>query len=128
MTDIVKMLENVALDYETRHSLTELCSEAADEIIRLRAERDEALAALENERIKVAGCSTAAFGYWKEGDVLHADYECAAIHDVAALRAERDAARALLKRAYIYVVNSDVRYRQPETLVADIDAALKEAK
>ena len=58
------------------------------------AERDEALAALENERIKVAGCSTAAFGYWKEGDVLHADYECAAIHDVAALRAERDEARA----------------------------------
>lgn len=42
---------------------------------------------LENERNKVAGCSTAAFGYWKEGDWLHPDYECAAIHDVAKLYA-----------------------------------------
>lgn len=40
---------------------------------------------LENERQKVAACSTAAYGWWKEGDALHPDYECAAIHDVAQL-------------------------------------------
>lgn len=47
--------------------------------------------ALEAERMKVAGCSTAAFGYWKEGDSLHELYECAAIHDVAALYAKYEA-------------------------------------
>ena len=44
MTDIVKTLENAILNDETHLSLTDLCNEAADEIIRLRAERDEARA------------------------------------------------------------------------------------
>lgn len=46
---------------------------------------------LEAERMKVAGCSTAAFGYWKEGDSLNEEYNCAAIHDVASLYAKYEA-------------------------------------
>lgn len=48
---------------------------------------------LENERMKVAGCSTAAIGYWKEGDSISPDYDCAALRDVARLYQKHDAAQ-----------------------------------
>jgi len=55
-----------------------------------------ATAELDNERMKLAGCSTAAIGYWKEGDAIHPDYESTALHDVAALyqRKEKERERA----------------------------------
>ena len=39
----------------------------------------------EIERMRLAGISTAALGYWKVGDTIHPDYETVALHDVAAL-------------------------------------------
>lgn len=52
---------------------------------------------------------------------------CNAEHpEVAALRAELAAARALLKRAMPYLLNADVRHTQPEQLIEDVYTALKE--
>lgn len=68
----------------------------ADEAERKLAEAERQL---ENERQKVAGCSTAALGYWKEGDSLHPDYECTAIHDVASLYQRMVEAERKLKEA-----------------------------
>lgn len=42
----------------------------------------------ERERMRLAGISTAALGYWKEGDSIHADYDTVAIRDVAKLYAK----------------------------------------
>lgn len=44
----------------------------------------------ERERMRLAGISTAALGYWKEGDSIHPDYDTVALRDVAKLYAEYD--------------------------------------
>lgn len=44
----------------------------------------------ERERMRLAGISTAALGYWKEGDSIHPDYDTVALRDVAKLYAKYD--------------------------------------
>ena len=39
-------------------------------------------------RMQLAGISTAALGYWKEGDSIHPDYDTPALRDVAKLYAK----------------------------------------
>lgn len=43
---------------------------------------------IEQYRMQMAGISTAALGYWKEGDSIHPDYDTPALHDVAKLYAD----------------------------------------
>lgn len=45
---------------------------------------------IEQYRLQMAGISTAAFGYWKEGDDIHPDYDTVALRDVAKLYAKYD--------------------------------------
>lgn len=45
---------------------------------------------IEQYRMQMAGISTAASGYWKEGDSVHADYLTPALIDVARLYAKYD--------------------------------------
>lgn len=46
---------------------------------------------IEQYRLQMAGISTAAIGYWKEGDNIHPDYDTLALRDVAKLYAKYDA-------------------------------------
>jgi hypothetical protein len=46
---------------------------------------------IEQYRLQMAGISTAAIGYWKEGDGIHPDYDTPALRDVAKLYAKYDA-------------------------------------
>ena len=46
---------------------------------------------IEQYRLQMAGISTAAYGYWKEGDEIHPDYDTSALRDVAKLYAKYDA-------------------------------------
>lgn len=48
------------------------------------------LNSIERYRLQMAGISTAALGYWKEGDGINPDYDTPALHDVAALYAKYD--------------------------------------
>ena len=41
-------------------------------------------------RMQMAGISTAAIGYWKEGDCIHPNYDTVALRDVAKLYAKYD--------------------------------------
>lgn len=63
-------------------------------IDKLNKYRAELLAAYtdleERERMRLAGISTAAIGYWKEGDSIHPDYDTVALRDVAKLYAKYD--------------------------------------
>jgi len=43
---------------------------------------------VEQYRIQMAGISTAAIGYWREGDPIHPDYDTLALRDVAKLYAK----------------------------------------
>lgn len=45
---------------------------------------------IEQYRLQMAGISTAALGYWKEGDTIHPDYDTPALRDVARLYAKYD--------------------------------------
>ncbi len=45
---------------------------------------------IEQYRMQMAGISTAAIGYWKEGDGIHPDYDTPALRDVAKLYAKYD--------------------------------------
>lgn len=46
---------------------------------------------IEQYRMQMAGISTAALGYWKEGDDIHPDYDTVPLRDVAKLYAKYDA-------------------------------------
>jgi len=48
------------------------------------------LTEVEQYRMQMAGISTAALGYWKEGDTIHPDYDTLALRDVAKLYAKYD--------------------------------------
>jgi hypothetical protein len=50
-----------------------------------------ALTESEQYRMQMAGISTAALGYWKEGDSIHPDYDTLTLRDVAKLYAKYDA-------------------------------------
>ena len=49
------------------------------------------LQGIEQYRMQMAGISTAALGYWKEGDGIHPDYDTVPLRDVAKLYAKYDA-------------------------------------
>lgn len=46
------------------------------------------LESVEQYRLQMAAISTAALGYWKEGDSIHPDYDTLALRDVAKLYAK----------------------------------------
>lgn len=53
----------------------------------LAAQPQPVLQDIEQYRLQMAGISTAALGYWKEGDSIHPDYDTLALRDVAKLYA-----------------------------------------
>ena len=53
-------------------------------------EQEPVLQDIEQYRLQMAGISTAAIGYWKEGDGIHPDYDTIALRDVAKLYAKYD--------------------------------------
>jgi len=53
-------------------------------------EQGPVLQDIEQYRLQMAGISTAAMGYWKEGDGIHTDYDTLALRDVAKLYAKYD--------------------------------------
>ena len=55
------------------------------------AQQPPKLEDIEQYRMQMAGISTAAMGYWKEGDSIHPDYDTPALRDVAKLYAKYDA-------------------------------------
>lgn len=55
------------------------------------AQQPQKLEDSEQYRMQMAGISTAAIGYWKEGDPIHPDYDTVALRDVAKLYAKYDA-------------------------------------
>jgi hypothetical protein len=92
---------------------------------------DDLKAEIERERMRVVGCSVAALGNWKEGDSLHADYDCVAIRDVAKLRVKYDKAQAriaelekALKAVKTQIVNLP-RSSTADTIHGVVDEALK---
>lgn len=52
--------------------------------------QEPVLQEIEQYRMQMAGISTAAIGYWKEGDGIHPDYDTVALRDVAKLYAKYD--------------------------------------
>jgi len=54
---------------------------------------------IEQYRMQMAGISTAALGYWKEGDSIHPDYDTPALRDVAKLYAKYAALHAAAQPA-----------------------------
>lgn len=52
------------------------------------AQQPQKLEDVEQYRMQMAGISTAAIGYWKEGDPIHPDYDTPALRDVAKLYAK----------------------------------------
>lgn len=61
---------------------------------RLRADLEEARADAERERMRLAGCSVAALGYYKRGDAIAPEYGSGSLDDVIALRDRAEAAEA----------------------------------
>ena len=78
---------------------------------------------IEQYRMQMAGISTAAIGYWKEGDSIHPDYDTVALRDVARLYAKYD---ALYKAAAIPAPEgadwTDVRMELEASGRADLSA------
>ena len=59
--------------------------------LRERLAQEPVLQDIEQYRMQMASISTAAIGYWKEGDGIHPDYDTPALRDVAMLYAKYDA-------------------------------------
>lgn len=53
-------------------------------------EQEPVLQDIEQYRMQMAGISTAALGYWKDGDGIHPDYDTVELRDVAKLYAKYD--------------------------------------
>jgi hypothetical protein len=79
-----------------------------DEAVEVYEAIEQALAApvqapvlheIEQYRMQMAGISTAALGYWKEGDSIHPDYDTTALRDVAKLYAKYAALHAAAQPA-----------------------------
>ena len=61
--------------------------------------QEPVLQEIEQYRMQMAGISTAALGYWKEGDSIHPDYDTPALRDVAKLYAKYAALHAAAQPA-----------------------------
>lgn len=71
----------------------------------------------ENEQyqMQMAGISTAALGYWKPEDEIHADYDTLALRDVAALYAKYDKLHKSIRAALNELGVSGEGYPAPVT-------------
>ena len=72
------------LDEQREKAITELEALA-------QPEQKPILQDIEQYRLQMAGISTAALGYWKEGDGILPDYDTVALRDVAKLYSKYDA-------------------------------------
>jgi hypothetical protein len=63
---------------------------------------------IEQYRLQMAGISTAAIGYWKEGDGIHPDYDTPALRDVAKLYAKYDALYTAAQRQWTGLTDEEV--------------------
>ena len=65
---------------------------------------------IEQYRMQMASISTAAIGYWKEGDGIHPDYDTPALRDVADLYAKYEllVAQPKQKREWQGLTNEEV--------------------
>jgi len=61
--------------------------------------QEPVLQEIEQYRLQMAGISTAALGYWTEGDSMHPDYDTPALRDVAKLYANYAALHAAAQPA-----------------------------
>jgi hypothetical protein len=68
------------------------------------------LQSIEQYRMQMSAISTAAIGYWKEGDGIHSDYDTVALRDVARLYAKYGDLHAALENVRLYAA----RYRKEE--------------
>lgn len=86
-------------------------------------ERQIKLDDIEQYRCQMAGISTAALGYWKDGDSIHPDYDTIALRDVAKLYAKYDAlykaAEAAPQAADTDKVREEIMDIQPTTSNVD---------
>jgi hypothetical protein len=86
-----------ALEYFTDTSVSAMDHAMAEDAItaikqaRSAPVQEPVLQEIEQYRLQMAGISTAAIGYWKEGDGIHPDYDTPALRDVAKLYAKYDA-------------------------------------
>jgi hypothetical protein len=115
---IVEALEAVAAyfyDGPVRNtSVVAACEKALNdiagkEIYESWTPKDQAkLEEIEQYRLQMAGISTAAIGYWKEGDGIHPDYDTPALRDVAKLYAKYDALYTAAQRQWVGLTETEV--------------------
>lgn len=74
----------------------------------------------ELENIRLAGISTAALGYWKEGEAIHPDYDTVALRDVAKLYGKYERMRAAIVAAMNELGVPGDGYPAPVTNAYDI--------
>lgn len=67
----------------------------------------------ERHVMQFAGISTAAIGYWKEGDSIHPDYDTTALRDVAKLYAKYDRLHKAIRAAMNELGVPQPGYPQP---------------
>jgi hypothetical protein len=69
------------------------CIDCADRKLQAikQPKQETVLQDIEQYRIQMAGICAASFGYWKEADGIHPDYDTPALRDVAKLYAKYDA-------------------------------------
>jgi hypothetical protein len=94
-----EQIEAIKESHDTTYleALCDMALSSLDEDKVLVAANARAEAAEERERMRLAGISTAAFGYWKEGDSIHPDYDTVALRDVAKLFQKYVAAESRLR-------------------------------
>lgn len=81
----------VPVDVETTAALVAEIKRLIDVVGGMALTQQEpVLQEIEQYRLQMAGISTAAIGYWKEGDGIHPDYDTLALRDVAKLYAKYD--------------------------------------
>jgi FtsZ-binding cell division protein ZapB len=74
-----------------RLSQCERCGEANPAEIHTCSPQEPVLQDIEQYRLQMAAISTAAIGYWKEGDGILPDYDTPALRDVAKLYSKYEA-------------------------------------
>jgi hypothetical protein len=79
----------VPVDVETTAALVAEIHRLID-VVGGMALKEPVLQEIEQYRLQMAGISTAAIGYWKEGDKIQPDYNTPALRDVAKLYAKYD--------------------------------------
>ena len=76
--------------------------------------QEPVLQEIEQYRLQMAGISTAAIGYWKEGDGIHPDYDTPALRDVAKLYAKYDALYTAAQRQWVELTGDEIVNMLPD--------------